>query len=120
MGGGGSDGSGLFGGVPGRNGAVARVGGGPTGVMSERWAPKGGGTEISRFFPPTTIFALFVSFWGSSRGILVVFEAQGPSKCARLEFSGCRVKPPRPQSREGYVLLRPSSSWAKFDLGQLF
>ena len=30
-------------------------------------APKGGGP-----------FALFVSLWVSSRGILVVFEAQGP------------------------------------------
>ena len=39
------------------------------------------------------IFALFVFLWGSARGMLVVFEAPGGVKCARLEFSGCRVKP---------------------------
>ena len=34
------------------------------------------------------------SLLGSLRGILVVFEAPGPWKCARLEFSGCRVRAP--------------------------
>ena len=50
--------------------------------------------------------ALFVSHCVSSRGILVVFPkagtlkcGAGALKCARLEFSGCRVKPWRPQSR---------------------
>ena len=45
-------------------------------------APKGGGPKISRFFPPlplpfSFLFSLFL--WESSRGILVVFEAPGPS-----------------------------------------
>ena len=68
-------------------------------------APKGGRPKISRFFFPfpATVFALFVSLWGSSRGILVVFGSAGAVKCARLEFSGCRVKPRRPQSRGGFT-----------------
>ena len=33
------------------------------------------------------IFALSVSLWVSSRGILVVFESAGTLQCARLEFS---------------------------------
>ena len=51
-----------------------------------------------------SFFPLLVSSRGilvvvSSRGILVVFRSAGTLKCARLEFSGCRVKPRRPQSR---------------------
>ena len=43
-------------------------------------APKGGGPKMSLFFPSSSpIFVLFLSLWGSSRGILVVFEAPGPS-----------------------------------------
>ena len=62
------------------------------------WGPKGGapkgGAPKGAFFPsPAPIFALFVSLWGSSRGFLVVFGSAGAVKCARLEFSGCRVKP---------------------------
>ena len=71
------------------------MGDGPVeGVGPRRVGPEGVGPEgckISRFFSLSRpIFALFVSLWVSSRGILVVFEAQG----ARLEFSGCRVKSP--------------------------
>ncbi len=34
--------------------------------------------KFRAFFPcPTTIFVLFFPLWGSSRGILVVFEAPG-------------------------------------------
>ena len=58
-------------------------GGGPKGG-ARSLRPKGGGrskggrSEISRFFPsPATIFALFVSFWWSFRGILV-FLRPGP------------------------------------------
>ena len=47
------------------------------------------------FSSPRSHFSLFFSLWGSSRGILVVFEAPGPPPCARLEFSGYRVKPRR-------------------------
>ena len=46
-----------------------------------------------RSFFPLSIFVLFLSLWGSSRGILVVFVKTGTLKCARLEFSGCCVKP---------------------------
>ena len=45
----------------------------------ERWGPEGVGTKISRFFfslPPEISFLLSL---GSSRGILVVFEAPGRS-----------------------------------------
>ena len=55
-------------------------------------AQKGGGLKFRVFFSsPAPIFALFVSLWVSSRGILVVFSKAGALKCARLEFSGCRV-----------------------------
>ena len=55
-------------------------------------APKGGGPKFRVFFSsPAPIFALFVSLWVSSRGMLVVFSKAGALKCARLEFSGCRV-----------------------------
>ena len=55
-------------------------GGAPKGGERKVGPRKGGWPNISRFFPsPATIFALFVSLWGSSRGFLVVFEAPGPS-----------------------------------------
>ena len=44
----------------------------------------------------STIFILSSLSWRSCRGILEVFEAL---KCARLEFSGCRVKPRPPLQR---------------------
>ena len=63
-------------------------------------APKGGGPKISRFFPPLPPqFSFFLLSLGGRGGeILVVFEEGGVPKggghkCARLEFSGCRVKP---------------------------
>ena len=73
--------------------------------VGARWGPKHGarrvgGPKFSRFFPsPDAKFVLFFSLWVSSRGILVVLRA-GTLKCARLEFSGCRVKPRRPQSSQ--------------------
>ena len=50
---------------------------GPEGVGARR----GEGPEISRFFflSPAGKFVLFFPLWGSSRGILVVFEASGRS-----------------------------------------
>ena len=45
---------------------------------------------------------LFSSLWGSSRGILVVFLKAGKLKCARLEFLGCRVKPPAAPKPPGF------------------
>ena len=60
--------------------------------------PKGGrGQNFALFFPSLApIFALFLSLWGSSRGILVVFEAPGPSTvhvCA-LGFQTCTFEFP--------------------------
>ena len=56
-------------------------GGAPKGGAPMGAAPKGGGPKISRFFslsrPHFHYFSLFL--WGSSRGILVLFEAPGPS-----------------------------------------
>ena len=55
------------------------------------------------FFPLPPQNSLFSSLsGGSSCGILMVFLKDGNLKCARLEFSGCRVKPRRPQSRRGF------------------
>ena len=46
------------------------------------------------FHSPATVFVFLSLSFGLFRGILVVFEAPGRSKCARLEFSGCRVRAP--------------------------
>ena len=53
-----------------------------------RWGAQNFALSLSRHR-----FVLFFSLWVSSRGILVVFVKAGALKCARLEFSGCRVKP---------------------------
>ena len=53
----------------------AQKGGGPKGGDL-----KAGARSFALFFPsPAPIFALLLSLWCSSRGILVVFEAPGPS-----------------------------------------
>ena len=54
---------------------------GPEGWGPEGWGPEGwGARNFALFFPfPTTKFGLFFPLWGSSRGILVVFEAPGRS-----------------------------------------
>ena len=59
----------------------AQKGGAQKGGAPKSGAPKGGGPKISRFFfpSPATKFVLFFPLWGSSRGILVVFEAPGRS-----------------------------------------
>ena len=77
---------------------------GPEGWAPERSGPEGwGGAKFSRFSPfPAPIFALFVSFWVSRR-ILVVFSSAGGLKCARLGLTGCRAKPRRPRSRQGFT-----------------
>ena len=63
-----------------------------------------GGPKFRAFFPsPATKFVLLFPLWGSSRGFLVVFGSARAVKCARLEFSGCCVKPRRPQSRLGFT-----------------
>ena len=50
--------------------------------------------KIRSFFPPAPIFALFVSLWGSSRGILVVFLKRRDPQMYTFGLSGCRVTPP--------------------------
>ena len=90
-------GGGSKGGV--RKGAEPRKNGAPKGG-----GPKGGGPKISRFFcslPPEISFFLLslgVFSWNFG-GVLKT----GTLKCARLEFSGCRVKPRRPRSRRGFT-----------------
>ena len=69
--GGGPKGGGPKGGGP--------KGGGPKGGGPKGGGPKGGGPEISRFFFPSPPQNSFFPLWGSSRGILVVFEAPGRS-----------------------------------------
>ena len=55
-------------------------GGGPKCGGPNCGGPKGGEPKISRFFScPAAKFVLFFPLWGSSRGILVVFEAPGRS-----------------------------------------
>ena len=86
----------------------SRVRSEPPRMGSRRVGPRR--AKISRFFfsSPATSFALFVSLWVSSRGILVVFEA--PQPCAHLEFSDCRVKPGN--------LVWPNLVLAKLGIGQ--
>ena len=67
----------------------APKGWGPEGVGQRRggaakgWGPEGWGAQnFALFFPsPATIFTLSSLAWGSSRGIVVVFEAPGPRMC---------------------------------------
>ena len=74
--------------------------GGPRRVGPRR--VKGGSPKFRAFFfPLPPPFRSFLSLWGSFLGILVVFLKAGTLKCARLEFSGCRVKPRRPHSSRG-------------------
>ena len=72
-------------------------GGATKGGATKGRGPKGGGQNFALFFPsPAPMFVLSVSLWGSSRVFLVVFGSAGAVTCS-LEFSGCRVKPRRPQ-----------------------
>ena len=82
-----------------RRGPTPRKSGGPEGLRSKGGGPKcrgrivgprsvgarrvgerrRGAQNFALFLPsPAHIFALVLSLWGSSRGILVVFEAPGP------------------------------------------
>ena len=48
--------------------------------------------NFALFFPsPAPIFALFVSLWGSYRGILVVFEGRDPKMCTFGLFGCCKA-----------------------------
>ena len=74
----------------------SRVGAGRVGVR--RVGARRVGSPKFRSFFPATISLFLCLCGGSSRGILVVFLKAGALKCARLEFSGCRVKPRRPRT----------------------
>ena len=77
----------------------APKGGAPKGGAPKGGAPKGGGPKISRFFfPPPPQF----SFYFLSLGVLSWnfggVRSAGALICARLEFSGCRVRAPAARS----------------------
>ena len=74
----------------------AQKGGAQKGGAQKGGAQKGGGPKISRFFfpfpPPFRCFCVSLEVFSWKGG--GVFEAPGALKCARLEFSGCRVRAP--------------------------
>ena len=64
--------------------------------FSEGWGPERWGRKISRFFffhSPATFFILSSLSWGA-----VSWNIGGDLKRQSPQFSGCRVKPRRPQS----------------------
>ena len=72
----------------------------------EKWSPKGRAPppEISRFFSLSrhsfhSFLPLLLLLSWNFGGV----RSAGALKCARMEFSGCRVKPRRPQSRRGFT-----------------
>ena len=91
--GGGPNGGGPKGGEPEPGKSGAPKGGAPKGG-----GPNGGGPKISRFFFPSPAgkFALFFPLWGSSRGILVVFEAPGRSNVHVWSSRAVVCEPRRP------------------------
>ena len=69
--------------------------GGPKGWGPPRVGPpKGGGGQTQKSGAPWGPELWARSLWLFFRGILVVFVKTGALKCARLEFSGCRVRAP--------------------------
>ena len=69
---------------------------GPEGWGPEGWGPERWGPKISRFFFPSRhsfffFLVFFVEFW-------LCLKRAGTLKCARLEFSGCRVRAPAARS----------------------
>ncbi len=80
-----------------RKGGAPKGWGPPEKVGARRVEPEPrrvGAQNFALFFPfPATKFVLFFPLWGSSRGILVVFEDRGAQMCA-FGLSGCRVRAP--------------------------
>ena len=75
------------------------------GQTQKKWGPEGWGAQNFAFFCFSlshSIFALFVFLWGPVVEFCFCLKRQG-LKCARLEFSGCCVKPRRPRSRRGFT-----------------
>ena len=88
----------------------APKGGGSKGGGSKGGGPKGGGPKISLFFfpvPPQNSF--FSPLWGSSRGILVVFEAPGRSNVHvwSPRAQTCTFEGPGLQKHHQYSTRRP-------------
>ena len=74
----------------------AQKGGGPEGCgpkPRKSLGPKVGAPKFRVLFPLPTPFSLFFSLSGVFSWTLAVFLKAGTLKFARLEFSGCRVKP---------------------------
>ena len=74
------------------------------GLEAQNGGPaEGGGGRVEsptfRVFPLLATFRFVFPLWVSSRGFLVVFGSAGAVKCARLEFSGCRVSPGGPEAQ---------------------
>ena len=70
----------------------------PKGGAPNGGGPNGGGPKFRAFFPsPATVFILFSLFWSFSWNFGGV-QSTGALKCARLEFSGCRVRAPAARS----------------------
>ena len=80
-----------------------RVGPKPRKKTGQRVGPRRVGAQnFALSFPSLAAISLFlISLCVFFVGFLVVFGSAGAVKCARLEFSGCRVKPGRPRSRRG-------------------
>ena len=77
---------------------VCLKGGGP---HSQRVrAPKSGASRGPKFRAFFSLLSPTFSFLFSR---FLVFGSAGALKCARLEFSGCHVKPRRPRSRRGFT-----------------
>ena len=81
------------------------------------WAPRRvGGSKISRFFVPLPPqFSFFLPLLGVVSLNFGVNEGRD-LKCARLEFSGCRVKPGRPKKTRHEQQIVPKNS----PIGQVF
>ena len=71
---------------------------GPEGWGPEGWGPERWGPKISRFFfpLPPQFFILFSLSFGLFRGILVVFEAPGPSNVHVWSSRAVVCEPRRP------------------------
>ena len=80
----------FLGGAP-KCGGPEQLWRGPQGCnpgTQKNWEPGGGGgaQNLALLFPsPASPFSLFFSLWGSSRGILVVFELRDPQMCIFFE-----------------------------------
>ena len=93
------------------------------GLVCVTVGPKGGpeGCKISRFFFsfPALMFVLFVSLslWVFFRGILVVFEAPGPSNVHNQRAQTCTFQGPGPQKHHQKVNEKTPEREKKNEMG---